>query len=56
VLLRVGDDGCGFVSGSAHEGLGVAGMRERVELLGGCCEVLSRPGEGTVVEVSVPGV
>ncbi|WP_342667492.1 sensor histidine kinase [Deinococcus pimensis] len=55
VTLEVRDDGQGFdpdlVSGrvSSAGGLGLAQMRERVESLGGRYEVLSRPGEGTVV-------
>jgi signal transduction histidine kinase len=50
VLLEITDDGAGFdpatVSG---ESLGLSGMRERVDLLGGSLEVLSRPGGPTVV-------
>lgn len=54
VTLIVEDDGDGFDldemkrRGTAKS-LGVAGMRERVELLGGSFIVQSRPGQGTTV-------
>jgi signal transduction histidine kinase len=34
--------------------LGIRGMRERVEMLGGTLEVLSEPGSGTIVRAVVP--
>jgi PAS domain S-box-containing protein len=59
VLLRVGDDGCGFDPGHvqviadvAHFGL--IAMRERVEALGGRFRVTTAPGQGTVVEARLP--
>jgi signal transduction histidine kinase len=59
VLLRVGDDGCGFdpdhvqvIADIAHFGL--IAMRERVESLGGRFRVTTAPGQGTVVEASLP--
>jgi signal transduction histidine kinase len=36
------------------EGLGLDGMRSRVERLGGELELRSRPGSGTTVEVALP--
>lgn len=56
-LLQVADDGDGFVpagAGAPSTGYGLAGMRERAELVGGRCEVVSGPGRGTVVMVTVP--
>ncbi len=44
----VQDDGVGFDS-SRDRGLGLLGMAERVNRLGGRFDVVSRPGEGTVV-------
>jgi signal transduction histidine kinase len=57
-LLRVGveDDGQGFdpadVSGSGH--LGLVGMRERAELLGGVMKIESLAGIGTTVTIEIP--
>ncbi|MHB1501843.1 MAG: sensor histidine kinase [Candidatus Dormibacteria bacterium] len=57
-VLTVTDDGCGFVPRSldvhGNAGLGVMGMRERAELLGGDVVIASAPGSGTRVEVRVP--
>ncbi|MBI2914414.1 MAG: sensor histidine kinase [Firmicutes bacterium] len=58
--LTVRDDGVGFQP--SHQtspdqpvtGLGLRGMNERVLLLGGTFSVLSMPGRGTVVRVSLP--
>ena len=59
VTLRVSDDGCGFdpdhvqvLADIAHFGL--IAMRERVEALGGRFQVITAPGDGTVVEVRLP--
>ena len=54
ILIEVADDGRGFDPGSARAGVGLSGMRERVEALGGKIEVRSCPGEGTKVTVRVP--
>ena len=54
------DDGIGFVlpagpSDFAMRGqLGLVGVQERVELLGGRFELRSNPGRGTTVAVCVP--
>jgi signal transduction histidine kinase len=49
--LTVTDRGPGFDIDAAERsgGLGLSGMRERAELLGGTFEVRSRPGDGTAV-------
>lgn len=53
IVLTVEDDGRGF---DAHRvrGLGLVGMEERVNHLGGIFEVRSRPGAGTKVAVELP--
>ncbi|HZB60530.1 MAG TPA: sensor histidine kinase [Actinomycetota bacterium] len=56
--LDVRDDGSGFVpTADGHGpngGLGLRGMRERVEALGGRLAVESTPGQGTTIAVTVP--
>ncbi len=54
ISARVEDDGEGFDPNAPREGLGLAGMRERVSLVGGRVEVHSAPGRGTQVQISIP--
>lgn len=56
VVLRVADNGAGFDSLHPRDGagMGLTTMRERVEGLGGSLKISSAPGEGTVVEATVP--
>jgi len=54
LVAEVTDDGRGFDPMVAQGGVGLVGMRERVEELGGEIEVKSRPGEGTEVTVRLP--
>ena len=55
VLLTVTDDGGGFEPDAVPRGhLGLIGMRQRVDLVGGELRVESRPGRGTKIEASVP--
>jgi PAS domain S-box-containing protein len=53
--LSIEDAGGGFDSNASRRGgLGLISMRERVQLLDGEFAILSNPGEGTRVEVTVP--
>jgi len=58
--VSVADDGRGFDVAAtrwkaAAEGhLGLVGMRERVEIVGGELEIISRPGAGTRVDLLLP--
>ncbi|WP_128545513.1 ATP-binding protein [Larkinella soli] len=65
IRLRVEDDGIGFVSrtdsaldlrstGTPSQGL--RNMQERTRLMKGTWQIESEPGEGTVIEVSVPAL
>ncbi|HEY7724750.1 MAG TPA: ATP-binding protein [Anaeromyxobacteraceae bacterium] len=56
-LIR--DDGVGFdaravLSGKLRHGLGLVGIRERLDALGGTLQVRSRPGRGTQLVARIP--
>lgn len=48
------DNGKGFDVERVNEGLGLIGIRERVKILGGTCEIKSHTGEGTTVFITIP--
>lgn len=55
--LTIADDGVGFDPdevGASAEGLGLAGMRERMDFLGGTMEIESAPGCGARISVRLP--
>lgn len=56
VAATIEDDGIGFNpdSSPSEQHLGLFGMRERVEALGGSLSIESSPGKGTTVNVEVP--
>ncbi|MBP1686043.1 MAG: sensory box sensor histidine kinase [Deltaproteobacteria bacterium] len=57
LALFVADEGVGFdlvKASSSRQGSGLAGMRERVELLGGRLTVTSAPGAGTRLRAALP--
>jgi signal transduction histidine kinase len=57
VALSVRDDGQGFDPEHpprSEGGFGLSGMRERAEQMHGECHVVSAPGKGTMVRVTVP--
>jgi signal transduction histidine kinase len=51
--LSVRDNGRGFELSAAGSGNGLAGMRRRAELMGARLEIVSAPGEGTTVSLSL---
>ncbi|MFN7934949.1 MAG: PAS domain S-box protein [Bryobacteraceae bacterium] len=54
--LRIADDGSGFESSTMRtQSLGLLGMRERSELIGGTLDIESSPGNGTTVIFRLPG-
>ena len=57
LLLAVADDGVGFDPESPGKGrsLGLASMRERVQLVNGTLDIETAPGRGTEVIAWVPG-
>jgi signal transduction histidine kinase len=55
VRLSVSDDGDGFDPDAVPRGhLGLIGMRQRVDLVGGELKVESRDGRGTTISAGVP--
>ncbi|RJQ80889.1 sensor histidine kinase [Amycolatopsis panacis] len=62
VTLDVRDDGVGFAPGATRAaapgtgGLGLAGLRRRVQRLAGRLEIESEPGGGTAISATVPAI
>jgi signal transduction histidine kinase len=54
VQLTIIDDGLGFDTKEHHDGMGLDSMRERAESLDGHFIILSTPGEGTRVVITLP--
>jgi signal transduction histidine kinase len=59
VHMQIKDDGKSFsvermLHGKKINRLGLLGMRERVEMVGGHFDIQSAPGKGTAVEVQIP--
>jgi signal transduction histidine kinase len=57
VRCRIRDDGKGFDPAralSAHDGLGLDSIRERLAPLGGALDIRSRPGAGTELLIRIP--
>ena len=53
VILAVKDDGIGFRPQDS-QGLGLRGIKERVDVTGGRMEIVSSPGRGALVSAEVP--
>src|SRR5204863_7112401 len=56
IILSIEDDGSGFdkFETAGKKTLGILGMEERSEMMGGNYQINSQPGKGTRVTVSVP--
>jgi signal transduction histidine kinase len=61
LYLTIQDDGCGFdpeeilnTHGPHRHAWGLLGMQERVALVGGSCEIISKKGGGTTIAVCLP--
>jgi PAS domain S-box-containing protein len=52
--LELRDDGEGFKAKDRHDGVGLSGMRERVEQMGGELKITSSRGNGTKITVLLP--
>jgi signal transduction histidine kinase len=54
VRLTITDDGAGFNATTLDRGLGLVGIRERVELLSGEFNIETDPGSGTQLWIEIP--
>jgi len=56
ILVTISDNGAGFDPKSLNTDghVGLEGMRERVQILGGTFQLQTAPGQGTVIRVSLP--
>jgi signal transduction histidine kinase len=54
LLVVIHDQGRGFAADQHHESIGLGGMRERVELLGGTFDLETAPGEGVRITAEFP--
>ena len=53
-VLIICDNGRGFDPGLRRQGLGLVGLRERVEVLDGNFHLRSAPGQGARISASIP--
>ncbi|MDO7906839.1 PAS domain-containing sensor histidine kinase [Paenibacillus sp. JX-17] len=56
VVTRIEDQGAGFTPETAGDGVGMFSMEERARGAGGRIQVMSQPGQGTVVSLVLPVV
>ncbi len=63
IEITVSDNGCGFTAQAQAEAapppdggerLGLSGMHQRLQSIGGQCRITSSPGHGTVVKLRLP--
>lgn len=59
IRMEIADDGCAFavekvIRARNPKRLGLVGMRERIEMIGGKFSLRSEPGEGTTVRAEIP--
>jgi len=54
IALHIQDNGRGFDSKTRSKGMGLLGMRERVEALNGKISLASEPGQGVSIDITLP--
>lgn len=54
LVMEITDDGVGFDPHKINEGIGIANMKRRAELFLGKFKIVSSPGHGCTVTVSIP--
>ena len=54
IEICIEDDGCGFDPAQSATGLGLTNMRSRAARIGARLDMLSQPGKGTSVKLTIP--
>jgi signal transduction histidine kinase len=54
ILLIVKDDGIGFDSSKTSGGIGLRNISHRVGLYDGVIKIISAPGKGCTLEITIP--
>ena len=54
IVLSISDDGKGMNPENRRSGMGLSGMRERAEILGGTLAIETSPGRGFTLEATLP--
>jgi signal transduction histidine kinase len=54
IELTIRDDGVGMSPETASNGIGIAGMRDRIEAMDGEFQIMSHPGLGTLIRATIP--
>lgn len=54
IHLSITDDGKGFDTNGKRKTLGLLGMKERAMMIGGKLDIVSQPGHGTTIYITVP--
>ena len=54
IEFTVSDDGAGTPRERDSDGIGITGMRDRIEAVGGEFEIVSTPGQGTAIHATIP--
>lgn len=54
LVAEIVDDGAGFDTGASTNGFGLAGMQERIYLIGGRLDIESQIGAGTKIAARIP--
>ncbi len=54
LCMSIEDDGIGFDAKTKHKGIGLKNIESRVSKFGGTFNIISKPNQGTKVNISVP--
>ncbi len=55
IVIQIRDNGRGFKMQSVRrDAFGLLGIKERVDMLNGVASIVSQPGEGTLLEITLP--